>query len=57
MDIIVHGNLSGKKIQFNVWSCMVIFVATMIMSQWMEWISDSWNIAMFDKKLRGEDAL
>ena len=57
MDIIVHGNLSGKKIQFNVWSCMVIFVATMIMNQWMEWISDSWNIAMFDKKLRGEDAL
>jgi hypothetical protein len=32
---------------------MVIFVATMIMSQWMEWISDSWNIAMFDKKTQG----
>ena len=37
---------------------MVIFVVAMIMNQWMEWISDSWNIiAMFDKKLRVEDAL
>ena len=34
----------------------VIFVAAMSMNQWMEWISDSWNIAMFDKKLRVEDA-